>query len=87
MNKTRNDLSENVRSNVVSFIQPRLADSIDLYSQMKQAHWNVRGKSFIALHELFDQIAADVLAQTDMMAERITASQIRSRTASIRRKR
>ena len=73
MNPTRNDLSENTRSSIVSIIQPRLADSIDLHSQMKQAHWNVRGKSFIALHELFDQIAAEVLAQTDMMAERITA--------------
>lgn len=73
MNKTRNDMSENIRSNMVSIIQPRLADSIDLFSQVKQAHWNVRGKSFIALHELFDQIADEVLAESDMMAERITA--------------
>lgn len=73
MNPTRNDLSENTRKSVVSILQPRLADSIDLHSQMKQAHWNVRGKSFIALHELFDQIATEVLEHTDMIAERITA--------------
>jgi starvation-inducible DNA-binding protein len=65
--------SQDTRSAVNSIIQPRLVDSIDLYSQVKQAHWNVRGKSFIALHELFDAIAAQVLEQTDMMAERITA--------------
>ncbi len=73
MNSTRNDMSQNTRANVVAMIQPRLAESIDLYGQMKQAHWNVRGTSFIALHELFDQIATEVQAQTDMMAERITA--------------
>jgi len=73
MNKTRNDMSQDTRSAVNSIIQPRLVDSIDLYTQVKQAHWNVRGKSFIALHELFDAIAGEVLEQTDMMAERITA--------------
>jgi starvation-inducible DNA-binding protein len=73
MNKTRNDLSENIRSNVISLIQARLADSIDLHSQIKQAHWNVRGPSFIGLHKLFDDIADEVLAESDVMAERITA--------------
>jgi len=38
---------------------------------VKQAHWNVKGPSFIALHELFDQIAADVRDYTDLIAERI----------------
>ena len=52
MQTTRNDMSQDTRSAVNSIIQPRLVDSIDLYSQVKQAHWNVRGKSFIALHEL-----------------------------------
>jgi len=73
MNKTRNDLSENIRSNVISLIQARLADSIDLHSQIKQAHWNVRGPSFIGLHKLFDDIAEEILADSDIMAERITA--------------
>jgi starvation-inducible DNA-binding protein len=73
MNATRNGISANTRAKVISLIQPRLVDSIDLYTQMKQAHWNVRRRSFIALHELFDRIAGDVLGQADMMAERITA--------------
>ena len=73
MNRMRNDMSENIRSDVASIIQPRLVDAIDLYTQLKQAHWNIRGGSFIGLHELFDQIAAEVLAESDMLAERITA--------------
>jgi len=73
MNSTRNDMSENARVDIVALIQPRLVDALDLYTQMKQAHWNVRGPSFISLHELFDTIAAEILAHSDMMAERITA--------------
>jgi starvation-inducible DNA-binding protein len=40
---------------------------------MKQAHWNVKGPQFIALHELFDEIATGILAYVDMIAERATA--------------
>ena len=73
MYKTKIDLSEKVRRNVVSILNDRLADAIDLQSQVKQAHWNVKGPSFIALHELFDKISDAVLAQIDEIAERVTA--------------
>jgi starvation-inducible DNA-binding protein len=43
-----------------------------LKSQAKQAHWNVKGMSFIALHELFDQVATEVEDFTDTIAERVT---------------
>ena len=54
MHPTRNDLSTKTRTKVVEVLNARLADAIDLQFQAKQAHWNVKGPNFIALHELFD---------------------------------
>jgi starvation-inducible DNA-binding protein len=54
-------------------LQAGLADAVDLFTQVKQAHWNVKGPNFIALHELFDKVAEIVEEQGDMLAERITA--------------
>jgi starvation-inducible DNA-binding protein len=73
MYKTKIDISEKVRRNVITILNDRLADAIDLQSQIKQAHWNVKGPHFIALHELFDKISDAVLEQIDEIAERITA--------------
>lgn len=58
MYDTRTDLSISIREKVVPILQARLADCVDLFTQVKQAHWNVKGPHFIALHELFDNIAA-----------------------------
>ncbi len=73
MYKTKIDLSEKTRRNVIAILNERLADAIDLQSQVKQAHWNVKGPNFIALHELFDKISDAVLEQIDEIAERITS--------------
>lgn len=73
MYETRNDLPESVRRPVISLLNGRLADAIDLGTQAKQAHWNVKGPNFIALHELFDQIAEHIEDHVDTLAERITA--------------
>ena len=51
---TRNDLPAGKRSKVITLLNARLADAIDLGAQTKHAHWNVKGPSFIALHKLFD---------------------------------
>ena len=51
---TRMDLGKSVRAEMTDLLNARLADVFDLYSQTKQAHWNVKGAQFIALHELFD---------------------------------
>ncbi len=67
---TRNDLPEPTRSSVIALLDERLADVIDLQTQMKQAHWNVKGPNFIALHELFDKINEDVEEYVDLIAER-----------------
>lgn len=73
MYDTRNDLPASVRTPVVTLLNSRLADAIDLGTQAKQAHWNVKGPNFIALHELFDQIAEHIEDHVDTLAERITA--------------
>jgi starvation-inducible DNA-binding protein len=70
MFKTKNDLSEAIRTKVVKLLNGRLADAIDLQTQTKQAHWNVKGPNFIALHELFDKINEDVEDYVDEIAER-----------------
>ena len=71
MHRTKNDLPEKVRIQVVTLLQERLADCIDLETQTKQAHWNVKGPSFIALHELFDKVYDHVQEYADLIAERI----------------
>jgi len=55
----------------LKILNQRLADIIDLQTQLKQAHWNVKGPHFIGLHELFDKIAEDVESYVDMIAERV----------------
>jgi starvation-inducible DNA-binding protein len=70
---TRIDLPEETRSKVNAILAQQLADTIDLYSHTKQAHWNVKGPHFIGLHELFDELAEGVEGFIDEVAERIIA--------------
>jgi len=72
MHKTKIDISEDVRGRMVEILNDRLADAIDLKSQAKQAHWNVKGMNFIALHELFDKVSTEVEDHIDTIAERVT---------------
>ena len=71
MYETENDLPKNTRTEVIAVVNQRLADIIDLQTQLKQAHWNVKGPHFIGLHELFDKIAEEVEGYVDIIAERI----------------
>jgi starvation-inducible DNA-binding protein len=68
---TKNDLPENTRVEGIGLLNQRLADCIDLQLQTKQAHWNVKGPSFIALHKLFDEVNGAVSEYADLIAERI----------------
>jgi starvation-inducible DNA-binding protein len=70
MYPTKNDLPESTRRQMIELCNARLADAIDLQTQTKHAHWNVRGPHFIALHELFDKVNADVEDYVDLIAER-----------------
>jgi len=68
--QTENDLPKNTRVELITLINQRLADAIDLQAQLKQAHWNAKGPHFIGLHELFDKIAEEVESYVDTIAER-----------------
>ena len=72
LHKTKIDIRDDKRESVVAILNKRLADAADLRSQAKQAHWNVKGLNFIALHELFDRVSGEVDAHVDDIAERIT---------------
>jgi starvation-inducible DNA-binding protein len=71
MYTTKNSLPEKTRIQIGGMLQEHLANSLDLITQAKQAHWNVKGPDFIALHELFDKIAEDSEDYLDLLAERI----------------
>jgi starvation-inducible DNA-binding protein len=71
MYETENDISLTRRTELNALLNQRLASAVDLQLQMKQAHWNVKGPSFIGLHELFDKVDEAVESYVDMIAERI----------------
>jgi starvation-inducible DNA-binding protein len=68
---TRNTLPAAVRAQVSVLLNQRLADAIDLSGQAKQAHWNVKGPHFIALHILFDGVYGAIVEHVDLLAERV----------------
>ncbi len=70
---TRNDLAAETRTKSISLLNQHLADTFDLMSQTKFAHWNVKGPDFIALHKLFDELAEGLEEHIDEIAERATA--------------
>lgn len=73
MNATRNTLPTSARKKAVQLLNSTVADLFDLYARTKQAHWNLRGQSFFALHKLLDEFAATVQEHIDAAAERATA--------------
>lgn len=73
MHATRNDLPAKTRAKIIDILNASLADALDLEAQTKQAHWNVKGPQFIALHELFDKVHGSVEEHVDTLAERIVS--------------
>jgi starvation-inducible DNA-binding protein len=68
--KSRNDLNSNAKSVSIGILNARLADAIDLALLTKQAHWNIKGPQFIALHEMIDGFRTELDDHVDTMAER-----------------
>lgn len=64
-------LTDNARKTAVSELNARLADGLALSMAIKQAHWNVKGINFIAVHELFGTVHANLEAHLDVFAERV----------------
>ena len=73
MHQTHNTLNLLVREQSINVLNRHLAAAIDLQAQLKQAHWNVRGPGFLAIHELFDTIAGLAADDADLLAERCAA--------------
>jgi starvation-inducible DNA-binding protein len=73
LHTTHIDIREDVRKQVIKLLNQSLATSFDLKSQVKQAHWNVKGSDFIQLHELFDELAEELEEHVDLVAERATS--------------
>jgi starvation-inducible DNA-binding protein len=69
--RTANDLPDEARAHVATLLNECLADAVDLNASAKQAHWNVKGPHFIALHHLFDDIHTAVEGYVDLLAERV----------------
>ena len=70
MYQSPSPLSPDARAKLASLLNNRLADGLDLHSQIKVAHWNVRGPQFPALHPLFEQFADQLATHNDAIAER-----------------
>ncbi len=70
---TRNDIPHRTRETMATLLNQQLADTFDLYSQAKQAHWNVKGLQFYQFHLLFDELAESLFGYIDLIAERVTA--------------
>src|SRR5215212_8459573 len=70
MHTSPSPLSEAVRGKIAATLNERLADGLDLHSQIKVAHWNIKGPQFAALHPLFETFAVSLALHNDAIAER-----------------
>ncbi|MES2308523.1 MAG: DNA starvation/stationary phase protection protein Dps [Verrucomicrobiota bacterium] len=70
---TRNPLSSADRQEAVTLLNQNIAELFDLFTRVKQAHWNLQGISFISLHKIFDEFAETILNDLDETAERAGA--------------
>ncbi|WP_102961220.1 DNA starvation/stationary phase protection protein Dps [Mangrovicella endophytica] len=73
LHSTKNPQTENLRTAMVELLQKHLGTAVDITYQTKQAHWNVKGMNFIAVHKLFDELHEKTEAYVDDIAERLTA--------------
>lgn len=67
---SRIDLDESTRAKLVDLLNKNLANGLILQLQVKHAHWNVRGRSFQFVHELFDELLDRLQVHSDDIAER-----------------
>src|SRR5437588_7923991 len=71
MSRKNNALPEEQQAKLIELLNRRLADTIDLQLQSRQAYWNVKGPHFMALRELFDKVTEGVEEYANLIAEHI----------------
>lgn len=71
--KTRTELPDETRIQLVELLNQSLADTIDLNSQVLQAIWYVRGIDFYQFYLLFSEISGQLEDQIGLLVERISA--------------
>ena len=64
-------LNSNNVTNVVSGLSALLASLQVHYTNLRNLHWNVKGKGFFVLHEKYEELYDDVASKVDEVAERM----------------
>jgi starvation-inducible DNA-binding protein len=73
LHATKIDINEATRAKLIEVLNQTLAATLDLKTQIKYAHWNVKGMNFFQLHEMFDKLAEEFEVHVDLFAERVTS--------------
>ncbi len=68
---TKLEFNEPVRLESIRILNGHLVDFLNLALITKQAHWNMRGPNFIAVHEMLDPFNEKLLEYADTFAERV----------------